>query len=204
MLFKLFGKRNNQTSQSPAENENTADNETSINQIVESAVRNGLADFIAQTQKESKNIGIRLQELIALESDTADMVSENIEMIKEITEDLKTGLKEQKAKNDAMRKTIIQTVDMIEDFYLFAKKEGNPDISVQAELMWANACKNLSAVGLTRIYSERALYDPLYNEIKGTVSDERYPNGTVIEVFRSGYVFAGTVLRKSEVIVNKL
>lgn len=204
MFFKIFGKKNNTESLSSDEKQSSAENEPNTALIIEEAVRNGLAGFIEQTQKDSKNAGNRLQELIALESDTADMVSENIELTKEIADTLKTSIKDLNIKNEAMRKAIIQTSDMIEDFYIFAEKGDNPDISAQAELMWANACKTLSGVGLTRIAGERAMFDPLLNEIKGTVCDERYANGIVTEVFRSGYIYDCAVLRKSEVIVNKL
>jgi molecular chaperone GrpE len=46
-------------------------------------------------------------------------------------------------------------------------------------------------------------FNPELHEAVGTVSTDEYPDRTIAEVARSGYMIGGRVLRPAEVIVNR-
>ena len=130
-------------------------------------------------------------------------------------EDLIEGLQEQNEINaeaiagkekeiNALVSAMIVAADYTEDFYNYAKEAGNQEILEQARFFWNALNKKFSSAGLTRIADENTSADPVYNHISAVeISDEIFKPGVIIKTLRSGYVYRGKVIRKSEVVVSK-
>ena len=99
---------------------------------------------------------------------------------------------------------MITVADYTEDFFNYAKESGSLEIFEQANFFWKALNKKFSAAGLVRLVDDQTPADPVYNKISAAeVSDGIYKPGIVIRTLRSGYVYRGKVVRKSEVVVSK-
>lgn len=100
-------------------------------------------------------------------------------------------------------RALIVAADLIEDFYLYAAKSGEPQLADQAGLMWRTLAKELASAGLCRIADENTPFDARLNHMEGVVTTGDVPEGFVTNVLRSGYIYQNKVYRKSSVIVRK-
>ena len=130
-------------------------------------------------------------------------------------EDLTEGLDEHKevtaeAVNDREKEiaglitAMITAADYTEDFFHYAKESGSHELYEQASFFWNAVNKKFSSVGLVRINDLNTLADAVYNTIvSAEVSDESSKSGVIIRTLRSGYIYNGKVIRKSEVVVTR-
>ena len=97
-------------------------------------------------------------------------------------------------------KLLVETADMVEAFYKYALQSENLALISQAELMWKSLMKKYAMAGLSRIPDEQTEIDAQLNQ---TVAiDESVKEGIIANTLRSGYVYKGGLIRKSEVTVG--
>ena len=113
-------------------------------------------------------------------------------------------LQELESRQQVLIQALIKAADLMEDLYIYYKEHYDEAMIVQAQMMWNTLCKELSQAGLSRIADENTPYNLQLNSISGVASDTNDPDGFVVKVLKSGYLYNGKVIRKSEVIVNKL
>ncbi|MDR1541498.1 MAG: nucleotide exchange factor GrpE [Clostridiales bacterium] len=128
------------------------------------------------------------------------------------TEELAESIAKMKAQNNAEKEkevqrlvdALITVADFTEDFYLYAKDSGNRALHEQASLFWNSSLKKFANIGLIRINDLNTMPEAVSNRVIGVeIPDCSNPvrEGAILRVIRSGYMYKGSVVRKSEVIV---
>ena len=99
---------------------------------------------------------------------------------------------------------LIETADVIEDFYRYAVESSEVSLYTQAKMMWDSAKSTLENAGLEVIDDKGAVFDFKYHTAKGTSSVLGVPDGCILKIIKSGYVKNGDIIRQASVIVNKV
>ena len=113
-------------------------------------------------------------------------------------------IEEQKEKPNlevvALVHLLVETADMVEAFYKYAVQSDNLALINQAELMWKSMLKKYAIAGLSRIPDEQTEVDVQLN--RAVAVDEGLQEGVIANTLRSGYVYKGGLVRKSEVTIG--
>jgi molecular chaperone GrpE (heat shock protein) len=99
---------------------------------------------------------------------------------------------------------LVSTLDQIEDAYRYAIKNEGSSWAEQLRLLWENIFNTLLLQGISRIEGENTLFDLRVHSAVQVKEDKRYKNGLVLEVLRCGYTYKSRLLRKAQVVVNKI
>ena len=110
---------------------------------------------------------------------------------------------DESAENDMLIETIIEILDIIEDFYRFALASSDSPYAGQALMMWQNAQSSAKTNGLEVIDKEGEPFDFRKHSAEGTDSSGSVPVGCVVKTLKCGYEYKGNVLRRASVIVSK-
>ena len=150
-----------------------------------------------ELSKQVKKLGSKQDEMVMAVED----LTEGIEGQKEEA----SGLASAKDKEiEALISAMVTAADYTEDFYNYAKESGSAGIYEQASLFWNALNKKYAAAGLVRIPDEHTPPDPVYNHIAAVEApDGAARPGTIRKTLRSGYIYKGKVIRRSEVVVSK-
>ena len=100
---------------------------------------------------------------------------------------------------------IVQMLPVAEEIDLaleVAKKTGDPTLLEGIEMVRRKLWKALSCEGLCPIEAVGKPFDPHMHEAVQKVGTSDYPDGTVVEEVRKGYLLNGKVLRPSLVKVS--
>jgi len=147
--------------------------------------------------KYVKKLESRQDEIVMAVEDLTDGLDEH----KEITSE---AVNEREKEIAGLISAMITAADYTEDFFHYAKESGNHELYEQASFFWNAINKKFSAVGLVRINDLNTHADAVFNTIvSAEVSDEITKPGIIIKTLRSGYVYHGKVIRKSEVVVTR-
>ena len=150
-----------------------------------------------ELSKQVKKLGSRQDEMVM----AVEELAEGMEGQNEASSGL---IGEKDSEISALISAMITAADYTEDFYNYAKESGNFSFYEQAGYFWNALNKKFSAAGLVRIPDEHTLPDPIYNHIASVEeSDEIKKPGVIIKTLRSGYVYKGKIIRRSDVVVNK-
>ncbi|MEW6242959.1 MAG: nucleotide exchange factor GrpE [Bacillota bacterium] len=99
---------------------------------------------------------------------------------------------------------LLAALDRLEDIYRCAVQNECGSWSEQIKLLWDNTATDLLARGIFRIESEGSFFDARIHAAVQTVEERAKPNGTILEVLRCGYMYQSRLLRKAQVVVNKV
>jgi len=147
--------------------------------------------------KHVKKLESRQDEIVMAVEDLTDGLGEH----KEITSE---AVNERDKEIAGLISAMITAADYTEDFFHYAKESGSNELYEQASFFWNAVNKKFSAVGLVRINDLNTLADVVYNTIvSAEVSDEALKPGVILRTLRSGYIYHGKVIRKSEVVVSR-
>ena len=147
--------------------------------------------------KHVKKLESRQDEIVMAVEDLTDGLDEH----KEITSD---AVNEKEKEIVDLISAMITAADYTEDFFHYAKESRNHELFEQASFFWNAVNKKFNAVGLVRINDINTLADAVFNTIvSAEVSDETIKPGVILKTLRSGYVYNGKVIRKSEVVVSR-
>ena len=150
-----------------------------------------------ELSKQLKKLGSRQDEMVMAVED----LTEGLEGQKEASNDL-IAWKEKEI--NVLISAMITAADYTEDFFNYAKESGNYSVYEQAGFFWNALNKKFGAAGLVRIHDERTSPDPVYNHIVAVEESEEISKpGIIIKTLRSGYIYKGKVIRRSEVVVTK-
>ncbi|MDP3487087.1 MAG: nucleotide exchange factor GrpE [Bacillota bacterium] len=146
--------------------------------------------------KEVNLTNIQLEDFFALQS-------EETEKDKHIAEQNKAlaAMKDQKT---SLVRGLIATMDMLEDVYRYSLHNEQNSWAEQMRLIWHKAAANMLILGITRIEGEGTPFDARVHNAVQTQENNNVANGLVLDVMRSGYIYDLQVLRKAQVVVNKI
>lgn len=164
---------------------------------------NEAAQVIEVFNSTLKRIGMELNNTnMQLEEVLSQYMEEN-EKDKYITEMKKavTAFEEEKL---SLVQGLVATLDQLEDLYRYALKNESGSWSEQMQLLWNNTSANLLLLGITRIEGENTLLDSRIHSAVQVKENKSLLNGVILEVLRAGYMYQSRLLRKTQVIVNKI
>ena len=98
---------------------------------------------------------------------------------------------------------IISTVDDLDRALAMIPSEASAGWSEGIELVRRNMVGTLDSEGVTRLESLGKPYDPAYAEALQFRETEDGEEGTVVEVYKEGYMYRDRVLRAAQVVVAK-
>ncbi|NLI93093.1 MAG: nucleotide exchange factor GrpE [Peptococcaceae bacterium] len=145
--------------------------------------------------KELNNTNIQLEEVLSQYMEEKEKDKYIAEMKKAIT-----AYEEEKL---SLVRGLVATLDQLEDLYRYSLKNECGSWSEQIQLLWRNTSANLLLQGITRIEGENTLFDSRIHSAVQVKEDNNFPNGVILEVLRSGYMYRSRLLRKAQVVVNK-
>lgn len=145
--------------------------------------------------KEMSNINLQLEE-------TLELYAEDKEKDKQIAA-LKKALTAGEEEQLGLVQSFLAVLDQLEDLYRYAVRYESDGWTSQLRLLWQNIAAELLLQGLSRIEGENTLFDPRLHTVVEVREAANIPDGLVVEVLRSGYLYRSRLLRKARVIVNK-
>ncbi len=154
-----------------------------------------VAANIRRIGKEISNTSIQLEEVLSYHAEE----KEKDRYIAEQKEKLAACGKEKLS----LVLGLVAVVDQLEDMYRYAQKNEQDGWFRQMRLLWQETASILLRQGIIRIEGENTLFDPWLQTAVLIKEDNNLPDGMVLEVVRSGYVYRSELLRKAQVIVNK-
>ena len=98
---------------------------------------------------------------------------------------------------------MLSTVDDLDRALAMIPSDQSAGWSEGIELVRRNVVNTLDAEGVTKVETLGKPYDPAYAEALLFRETEDGDEGTVIEVFKEGYMYKGRVLRAAQVVVAK-
>ncbi len=104
---------------------------------------------------------------------------------------------------EKLLESLVASSDCFEIFYRFAQKNADQSWQKQLAMQWKSMAQILLSCGLVRIEGEGEQFLPQSQAAVGVASDLALPEGTVLDVIKSGFIYHEKVLRKAEVVVNK-
>ncbi|MBS3949986.1 MAG: nucleotide exchange factor GrpE [Peptococcaceae bacterium] len=146
--------------------------------------------------KEVNHTNIQLEDFFALQSEETDKD-------KHIAEQNRT-LAVMKDQMMSLVHGLIATMDMLEDVYRYSLYYEQNSWGEQMRLLWHKAAANMLLLGITRIEGEDTPFDARIHTAVQTLDNNDVANGLVLDVLRSGYIYNLQVLRKAQVVVNKI
>jgi len=125
---------------------------------------------------------------------------ENSHRIKE----LKESAKIKDIEIEALISTLINIYDMIENMSSFFAEKGDKSLQEQIRLMKEQMVEKLSLTGITVLGTEGVPYNSAYHKAIGTECNADKSEEEILKVIKRGYTYKGKLLRKAEVIANKI
>lgn len=99
---------------------------------------------------------------------------------------------------------LISVVDQIEDLYRYALKNDNASRLEQIRLLWNKIASELTKLGISVIEDVNIFFDNNLHVAVEVKADHQYQNGIILAVIRCGYLYQAKLLRKAQVVVNKI
>ncbi|HZJ57088.1 MAG TPA: nucleotide exchange factor GrpE [Clostridia bacterium] len=157
---------------------------------------NGFSKVLKRIDKEQYRYSHLLDEIL----DVLDEIEED----KGAVRTLEGRQNEAKKELNSLLKAIIGIADSLEDIFIYAMKYGDISFREQMSMQWKRIGNLLNQYGITRLEGIGSPFVPTLYVAKEVEEKQENPHGHILEVLRSGYLYRGKLLRKAEVIVNKL
>lgn len=132
-----------------------------------------------------------------------EILEEDKEKLHSIKE-LKESVMEKYVEIESLISALVNIYDMIEDMSSFFINKGDNIMQEQLHLMKEQMVENLSITGITVLGIEGVLYNSAYYQPIGTECNLDKAEEEILKVIKKGYTYKGKLLRKAEVIVNKI
>jgi len=110
----------------------------------------------------------------------------------------------QEEEKHSLIEALLASLDHLEDIYRCTVQNESGSWSEQMKLLWDRTAADLLTRGLFRIEGEGSSFDARIHAAVQTVEDRARPDGTILKVLRCGYMYRSRLLRKAQVVVNKV
>ncbi|MBM7583193.1 molecular chaperone GrpE (heat shock protein) [Caldicoprobacter guelmensis] len=98
---------------------------------------------------------------------------------------------------------LLSVLDSYEDLYRYALKYGDESWKEQMTMQWNRTDIILKQNGIVRIEGIGELFVPQLYAVEEIRQLPDIPNGQIVDVIRSGYMYNGEIIRKARVVVNQ-
>ncbi|MDD2402669.1 MAG: nucleotide exchange factor GrpE [Clostridia bacterium] len=99
---------------------------------------------------------------------------------------------------------LVAVLDQLEDIYRYSLQNEDSALFEQMQLLWKDVATKLLLQGINRIEGDNTVFNSKIHSAVQVKEDNNISNGVVLEVIRCGYVYKTHLLRKAQVIVNKI
>jgi molecular chaperone GrpE (heat shock protein) len=168
-----------------------------------------LVDIQQSELSATLNIFTKAFQRLGKEQFKATTEIENItEMLEEMSQnnkdnrELKNHVKSKDSEIERLVSGIISICDTFEDMYIFSEKSQDEEWKKQINLQWSNLNNIISLLGLTRIGKIGGIFKSEFHRAIEVKNQQEIPNGKIVEIIKSGYMYCGKLLRKADVIIN--
>jgi molecular chaperone GrpE (heat shock protein) len=144
-----------------------------------------------------------LEELNKKQTDVSLQIEEIYDLVKEQdTRIWQEAVSAEKTKANRLVFAAMALVDLLEDFFTYARQSGSEELKHQAGIMWENAGGVLSGCGIFRFGEEGQPLNPQIHTVKASV-ESPLPREQVVQVLQSGYLYQNVLLRKAAVVLSR-
>lgn len=155
---------------------------------------------IKQLQNQNKQQFKIVQELEFQNSNIINQIANTKNVIDEIIR----AKKELERQVNSILFALIEVYDLLTNFYQIAKKLNDLNIESALEKLLVETKSKLLNVGCLFIETTNVPFDVEKHYTIGYAHNQEIPNGYIVEIFNLGIIFEGKIIRKAEVIVNKI
>ncbi|MFO7953107.1 MAG: nucleotide exchange factor GrpE [Bacillota bacterium] len=99
---------------------------------------------------------------------------------------------------------LLNVVDQIEDLYRYTLSYDCGERIEQIKLLWKKITAELSKLGISVIEDVDAPFDNNLHAAVEVTANRQYQNRAIMTIIRCGYLYQAKVLRKAQVVVNKI
>lgn len=167
--------------------------------IFSSAISRAVDAFAVEIQRLGKfqfRADQQLEEVITLLEEEKELSA--------ILREYRNSMKDFEDEREAILGGIIVLGDALEDMYRYVLRSKSKEWIEQLEMVWEKAGEQLALCGISRVEGTGQPFKPEYQTVVKVEDRPGFESGQVLEVLRSGYLYRGVVVRKAEVIVNKI
>lgn len=98
---------------------------------------------------------------------------------------------------------LLNILDSYEDLYRYSLKYGDESWKEQMTMQWNRTGIILKQNGIVRIEGIGELFVPQLYAVGEIRQVPGIPNGQIVDIIRSGYMYNGEIIRKAKVVVNQ-
>ncbi|MCM8899915.1 nucleotide exchange factor GrpE [Caldicoprobacter algeriensis] len=98
---------------------------------------------------------------------------------------------------------LLNILDLYEDLYRYSLKYGDESWKEQMTMQWNRTGIMLKQNGIVRIEGIGELFVPQLYVVEEIRQVPGIPNGQIVDIIRSGYMYNGEIIRKAKVVVNQ-
>lgn len=98
---------------------------------------------------------------------------------------------------------LLNILDSYEDLYRYSLKYGDESWKEQMTMQWNRTGIILKQNGIVRIEGIGELFVPQLYAVEEIRQVPGIPNGQIVDIIRSGYMYNGEIIRKAKVVVNQ-
>ncbi|MDR1970529.1 MAG: nucleotide exchange factor GrpE [Treponema sp.] len=142
-----------------------------------------------------------LAEFNKKQTDVSLQVEEIYDLVKE-QELLQDTAKAERNRANQLIQAAIGLGDLLEDFYVYARRSGDEALKHQAGLLWEQAGGILAGLGITRFGESGQFLDPRIHTVKAS-AESSLPRECIVEALQSGYAYQNALIRKAAVVVSR-
>lgn len=136
-----------------------------------------------------------------------DEIIEFLEELKDDSDKIKESRRQLKSKEseiECLIEVLTSVYDMIENMNSFIAEKGNNSLKEQIRLMKNEINEKFSLAGIGVLGKDKVKYNSDCYRAIGTEIDINIPQEEVLKVIKNGYTYKGKLLKKADVIVNKI
>ena len=113
-------------------------------------------------------------------------------------------MKSKESEIECLIEVLTSVYDMIENMNSFIAEKGNNSLKEQIRLMKNEINEKFSLAGIGVLGKDKVKYNSDCYRAIGTEIDINIPQEEVLKVIKNGYTYKGKLLKKADVIVNKI
>jgi len=146
--------------------------------------------------KEQFKVSRQLEEIFSLLEEEKEQDAEN----KKVRQELE--MKEQE--KEALLQLILEMADSLEEIHRYALRSGEKAWREQLVLQWQKTGEQMEKLGIQRLKGAGSIFDPQLHAAAEVKEYPGVPHGLILDELKSGYCYGEKIIRKAEVVVNRL
>ena len=165
-----------------------------------------MADYQNESLTENElfsDIEKKLQKQNKLQQRTCLVVEDLTEQFEKVVEE-QTKVKSLEQENKMLLNALMASYDLFSEVLLGASEQHSESWYQQMILQSERLAKMMQEIGITVINPQNSKLDLIYHKVVGYQYDDTIQEKQILKYIKVGYIYKGNVIRKAEVIINKV